>query len=108
LIFAIKTVPRTGPSGIWSATASVKKSQAFFDSLCFSIETVVNTMMLGTVHRPNQWRLTLKKEKDKTIAVSLSNKKTRPIIQNICVLIDFIFQNVNEKDRNAWHTNLMI
>ena len=58
-----------------------------------NIEEVVNTKILGTVHRPKQWKMTLSKDSKDIGPVSLSNKKTRRFMDNLGILLNFIFDS---------------
>jgi hypothetical protein len=68
-----------------------------------SIQNVVNTRILGTETWPKQWKVPLNEKGDSITKVSFSNKKTCLFIDNIDVLIDFIFSSPEDIDmRNIW------
>jgi hypothetical protein len=73
-------------------------------NLASSIQRIVNTRILGTIIRPKQWKMPLGKKNDTILKVSLSNKKTRQFMENIGVLIDYIFHHPEDtKKRNTRH-----
>jgi hypothetical protein len=68
-----------------------------------SIQNVVSTRILGTETWPKQWKVPLNEKGDSIAKVSLSNKKTCLFIDNIDVLIDFVFSSPEDIDmRNIW------
>ncbi len=73
---------------------------------CFAarIQEIVNTRILGTVYRPKQWKMHLGEKNDTVLKVSLSNKKTRQFVENIGVLIDYVFDHPEDAEqRRIWH-----
>ncbi len=69
------------------------------------VQHIVNTTCLGTRHRPKQWRLHLGKKNDTILKVSLSNKKTRKLMDTIGNIIDHIFQHPDDAPmQNIWHS----
>jgi hypothetical protein len=73
---------------------------------CFAacIQEIVNTRILGTVYCPKQWKMHRGEKNDTVLKVSLSNKKTRQFIENIGVLIDYVFDHLEEAEqRRIWH-----
>jgi hypothetical protein len=70
---------------------------------CRASQNVVKTRILGTETRPKQWKVPLNEKGDSIAKVSLSNKKTCLFIDNIDVLIDFVFSSPEDIDmRNIW------
>jgi hypothetical protein len=68
------------------------------------IQHIVNTKVLGTLQRPKQWKVPLSDSGDKVNKVSFSNKKTRQFVDNMYVLIDFIFAAQEDAElKDIWY-----
>jgi hypothetical protein len=64
-----------------------------------SIQHIVNSRILGTLVRPKQWKVPLNDAGDSVNKVSFSNKKTRLFIDNINILVDYVFSAPEDSER---------
>ncbi len=78
-------------SAIGAAEYQSDRGSDNLDLYAQRVEEVIQTRILGTIHRPKLWRFPLKENRKEVAKVALSNKKTRQFINNIDVLIDVVF-----------------
>jgi hypothetical protein len=63
------------------------------------IQSVVNTRVLGSIHQPKHWKMPFNEKGDCVCKVSFSNSKTRLFIDNIHVLIAYVFITPADEER---------
>jgi hypothetical protein len=69
----------------------------------YSIQSVVKTRILGSVHCPKHWKVLFNEKGDCVSKVSFSNSKTRLFIDNLHVLIDYVFTTpADEEWKEIW------
>jgi hypothetical protein len=67
------------------------------------IQDIFNTRILGSFTRPSQWKLPLSAKGDSVAKVSLTNKKTRLVVDNILHLINFTFSDpADDEKKRVW------
>jgi len=68
-----------------------------------NIPSIVNTRILGSMHRPKHWKVPLNEKGDCINKVSFSNSKTRLFIDNLHVLISYVFSApADEQQKEIW------
>jgi len=94
-------------SAIGAAEYQSDRGSDNLDLYAQRVEEVVQTRILGTIHRPKLWRFPLKENRKEVAKVALSNKKTRQFINNIDVLIDVVFHKPEHAGRRDIWRNMM-
>jgi len=67
------------------------------------IQSIVNTRILGSMHCPKHWKVPFNEKGDCINKVSFSNSKTRLFIDNLHVLISYVFPApADEQQKETW------
>jgi hypothetical protein len=94
-------------SAIGTADYQSDRGSDNLDLYAQQVEEVVQTRILGMIHRPKMWRFSLKENRKEIAKVALSNKKTQQFINNIDVLIDVVFHKPEHAGRRDIWRDMM-